>query len=233
MLRRSGKFLAERLKQIIPDAFVFAILLTLVAGLCAWTFTDSSGGEVLDAWFNGFWMLLEFGMQMVLILHVCMHACMHVCMNACVCACVWRGCLFDIASARIYVWQITLSQLPHIQTHLNPSPTIPPSKIHTCLNSVRLITEMNRNEPKWTEMNRNEPKWTEMNRNEPKWTEMNRNEPKWTEMNRNEPKWTEMNRNEPKWTEMKRNETKRTEMKPIWIEMNLYGSKKPTELNWI
>ena len=68
MLRRSGKFLAERLKQIIPDAFVFAILLTLVAGLCAWTFTDSSGGEVLDAWFNGFWMLLEFGMQMVLIL---------------------------------------------------------------------------------------------------------------------------------------------------------------------
>jgi len=68
MLRRSGKFLAERLKQIIPDAFVFAILLTLVAGLCAWTFTESSVGEVLDAWFRGFWMLLEFGMQMVLIL---------------------------------------------------------------------------------------------------------------------------------------------------------------------
>ena len=68
MLRRSGKFLAERLKQIIPDAFVFAILLTLVAGLCAWTFTDSSAGEVLDAWFTGFWLLLEFGMQMVLIL---------------------------------------------------------------------------------------------------------------------------------------------------------------------
>jgi short-chain fatty acids transporter len=68
MLRRSGKFLAERLKQIIPDAFVFAILLTLVAGLCAWTFTESSVGEVLDAWFRGFWLLLEFGMQMVLIL---------------------------------------------------------------------------------------------------------------------------------------------------------------------
>ncbi len=33
MLRRTGKFLAEKLKQFIPDAFVFAILLTLVAGL--------------------------------------------------------------------------------------------------------------------------------------------------------------------------------------------------------
>lgn len=68
MLRRASKFLAERLKQIIPDAFVFAILLTLVAGLSAWIFTDSSGLNVLDAWFRGFWMLLEFGMQMVLIL---------------------------------------------------------------------------------------------------------------------------------------------------------------------
>lgn len=68
MLRQAGKFLAERLRKIIPDAFVFAILLTLVAGLCAWAMTESSGGEVLDAWFTGFWVLLEFGMQMVLIL---------------------------------------------------------------------------------------------------------------------------------------------------------------------
>ena len=68
MLRQAGKFLAERLKKIIPDAFVFAILLTLVAGLCAWAMTESSGGEVLDAWFTGFWVLLEFGMQIVLIL---------------------------------------------------------------------------------------------------------------------------------------------------------------------
>jgi len=68
MLRRTGKFLAEKLKQIIPDSFVFAILLTLVAGLCAWFFTASSGIEVLGAWYKGFWMLLEFGMQMVLIL---------------------------------------------------------------------------------------------------------------------------------------------------------------------
>lgn len=68
MFRQAGKFLAERLKQIIPDSFVFAILLTLVAGLCAWALTPSSVSDVLDAWFAGFWMLLEFGMQMVLIL---------------------------------------------------------------------------------------------------------------------------------------------------------------------
>ncbi len=68
MLRSAGKFLAERLRQIIPDAFVFAILLTLVAGLSAWALTESSALEVLDAWFRGFWVLLEFGMQIVLIL---------------------------------------------------------------------------------------------------------------------------------------------------------------------
>ena len=34
----------------------------------AWGLTEKSGGEVLDAWFRGFWILLEFGMQMVLVL---------------------------------------------------------------------------------------------------------------------------------------------------------------------
>jgi short-chain fatty acids transporter len=68
MLRSAGQFLAEKLRQIIPDSFVFAIVLTLVVGLCAWTMTESSGKEVLDAWYRGFWILLEFGMQMVLIL---------------------------------------------------------------------------------------------------------------------------------------------------------------------
>ncbi len=68
MFRDTGKFLAERLRQIIPDSFVFAILLTLVAGVSAWGLTESSAFEVLEAWYTGFWMLLEFGMQMVLIL---------------------------------------------------------------------------------------------------------------------------------------------------------------------
>jgi short-chain fatty acids transporter len=68
MLRKTSTFLTLRLRQWIPDPFVFALLLTLGVGLLAWGLTGSSGGEVLDAWFRGFWILLEFGMQMVLVL---------------------------------------------------------------------------------------------------------------------------------------------------------------------
>lgn len=50
----------------LPDAFVFALLATLVtfaAGLSV-----SPVGDVVDAWGRGFWELLRFTMQMVLIL---------------------------------------------------------------------------------------------------------------------------------------------------------------------
>ena len=68
MRRKTSTFLTVRLRQWIPDPFVFAIGLTLAVGLLAWALTDSSGGQVLDAWLQGFWILLEFGMQMVLVL---------------------------------------------------------------------------------------------------------------------------------------------------------------------
>lgn len=67
-MRRLGAFLAIRLRRWIPDPFVFAILLTLGVGFAAWAATEAGPGEVLDAWFRGFWLLLEFAMQMVLVL---------------------------------------------------------------------------------------------------------------------------------------------------------------------
>ena len=47
---------------------MFALVLTLVVGAVALVFTDSGFGELTGDWYRGFWMLLEFGMQMVLIL---------------------------------------------------------------------------------------------------------------------------------------------------------------------
>ena len=67
-MRRFGHLLAVRLKRWIPDSFVFALGLTVVVGALAATLTDSSAGAVLDAWYRGFWILLEFGMQIVLVL---------------------------------------------------------------------------------------------------------------------------------------------------------------------
>ena len=63
-----GQFLSTTLRRIIPDAFVFALLLTLGIGLFATFATDAGPKAVVDAWYKGFWILLEFGMQMVLML---------------------------------------------------------------------------------------------------------------------------------------------------------------------
>lgn len=68
MLASIGSFLAARLRRWIPDAFVFALLLTLLVAVMAWLATPSTAVEVLDGWYRGFWLLLEFGMQIVLVL---------------------------------------------------------------------------------------------------------------------------------------------------------------------
>jgi len=68
MLSRLGQSLAVRLKDWIPDPFVFALALTLIVGLLALAMTGSGPLDVLSYWYDGFWLLLGFGMQMVLIL---------------------------------------------------------------------------------------------------------------------------------------------------------------------
>lgn len=68
MLKELGHRLTIRLKHWIPDPFVFAIALTILIAVMAVSLTDSSINDVIDDWYKGFWMLLEFGMQMVLIL---------------------------------------------------------------------------------------------------------------------------------------------------------------------
>jgi short-chain fatty acids transporter len=68
MLKKLGNSLSTRLKHWIPDPFVFAIILTMLVAIMAASLTNSSINNVVDDWYKGFWMLLEFGMQMVLIL---------------------------------------------------------------------------------------------------------------------------------------------------------------------
>src|SRR6056297_2141883 len=68
MLSRLGQLFSHRLRRWIPEPFVFAIVLTLLVGALAMLATDAGFGQVSSDWYRGFWMLLEFGMQMVLIL---------------------------------------------------------------------------------------------------------------------------------------------------------------------
>ena len=68
MIASLGSFLSHHLRRWIPEPFVFALILTLLVGGLALLLTDSGFNDVSGHWYRGFWMLLEFGMQMVLIL---------------------------------------------------------------------------------------------------------------------------------------------------------------------
>ncbi len=64
-----GGFLADRFRRWLPDSFIFAILLTFISGVLALIIVDGvTPFKVIQAWYKGFWDLLTFGMQMVLIL---------------------------------------------------------------------------------------------------------------------------------------------------------------------
>lgn len=67
-MRRFGNALARFSTRWIPDAFVFAIFLSVLAYVAALVFTDRGPFQLLEDWYAGFWDLLEFAMQMALVL---------------------------------------------------------------------------------------------------------------------------------------------------------------------
>lgn len=68
MLSKVGAWCAMQFKRWLPDPFVFAVLLTIATAGAAVAWVGAGPAEVISGWYDGFWMLLAFGMQMVLIL---------------------------------------------------------------------------------------------------------------------------------------------------------------------
>src|SRR5579864_2157817 len=61
--------LARIFERIIPDPFLFAVILTIVTGLLAAIFAPNhSLFEILAAWYAGIFDILTFALQMILIL---------------------------------------------------------------------------------------------------------------------------------------------------------------------
>jgi short-chain fatty acids transporter len=52
----------------VPDAFVFALLATVVVVLAGMIATTATPAEVVDAWGRGFWDLIPFTLQMALVI---------------------------------------------------------------------------------------------------------------------------------------------------------------------
>lgn len=68
VVQKFGEGIADRVERWMPSPFVFAILLTYVAAVAAFASEGSSPAEIALAWYGGFWNLLTFAMQMVIIL---------------------------------------------------------------------------------------------------------------------------------------------------------------------
>ncbi len=62
------KFCVRLVQRWLPEPFVFAILLTFVAGVTAMPVCRQTPIEVVEHWGGGVWNLLAFAMQMALVL---------------------------------------------------------------------------------------------------------------------------------------------------------------------
>lgn len=68
MITKFGEKFTDLFQKFMPNAFVFALLMTLLTMLVAFFWSGSSPIQILSAWYKGFWSLLEFGMQIVLMI---------------------------------------------------------------------------------------------------------------------------------------------------------------------
>ncbi|MCE9686463.1 TIGR00366 family protein [Shewanella sp. AS16] len=68
MLNRAAKPLVKLVDRYLPDPYVLVLLLTLIVFLAAILTQDKTPLAVIDYWGQGFWGLLSFSMQMLLVL---------------------------------------------------------------------------------------------------------------------------------------------------------------------
>src|SRR5690625_4935803 len=66
-MRAITNFFDQIVRRYLPDAFLFAVILTLVVFVMGIFMTGSSPIQMVEYWGTGFWDLLTFSMQMALI----------------------------------------------------------------------------------------------------------------------------------------------------------------------
>ena len=60
MITKLGEKFTLLFQKYMPDAFVFAILLTLIVGFVAFIWLGATPLKIIESWYDGFWSLLEF-----------------------------------------------------------------------------------------------------------------------------------------------------------------------------
>lgn len=68
MLRKLAAFFTFIMRHYLPDAYLFAILLTFLSGILALIFTNAGYIKLVQTWGDGVYGIIAFAMQMILIL---------------------------------------------------------------------------------------------------------------------------------------------------------------------
>lgn len=68
MLRALSRPAVVLMDRYLPDPFIFVLILTIVAAAAAMVFEGTGPLQVVQIWGDGFWALLSFSMQMLLVL---------------------------------------------------------------------------------------------------------------------------------------------------------------------
>ena len=68
MIKTTADLFSRIMQRWLPDAFLIAVILTAFVFLSGLFFENQSVNQMAQHWGNGFWKLLTFSMQMVLIL---------------------------------------------------------------------------------------------------------------------------------------------------------------------
>ena len=69
LLSRSTAFFVYMFERLIPDPYVFAVILTFLAAVLAYAFApNAASGNILSSWYGGIFQILTFAFQMVLML---------------------------------------------------------------------------------------------------------------------------------------------------------------------
>jgi short-chain fatty acids transporter len=68
LVARFALALSAWTERWVPDAFIFALVGTVLVVVAALMATPATVGDVVDAWGRGFWALIPFTLQMSLII---------------------------------------------------------------------------------------------------------------------------------------------------------------------
>ena len=68
MLKRLASFFTYLMRHYLPDAYLFAILLTFLSAVLALIFTPAGFMKLITSWGDGIYGIVAFAFQMILIL---------------------------------------------------------------------------------------------------------------------------------------------------------------------